>query len=333
MRPLSHSELSRLTDCHAAWDFAYGGTLAGTCLAPRITAPLLREGRAWGRGVATWHQTGDISRAAAAAADSLEDDAIDLRHAGAYDATEHQHMAGRLLTMLDHYTRHAQRLPLDSVEHPFDVSVPSRTGKRASNRYRFTGYLDGVHHDAHGRAWIVEFKLRKTLSTLETLVLDRQGRRYAWAWWQHTGEQIAGVIYDERLNEAPREPKVLASGKTSSDKRQVTTDALYLQSCRATGTTPDTDTAAHLAARQWQQRHVVVFRPGELAETGAELVSLARIVADLETGRITPVRAPSPRRCPTCFYRAACPDPTDTELVDAQYERVPAKRDRKEIPA
>jgi len=333
VRSLSHSELSKLTDCHAAWDFAYGGHLAGGCLQPRVTLPRLREGRAWGRGVATWHRTGDIHQAAAAVAASLDGDAVDLRAAGAYDASEHEAMAGRILAMLDHYSRNVQRLPLDAVEHPLDIPIPSRTGVRDSSRYRFTGYLDGVHRDQHGRAWIVEFKLRRTLSTLEALVLDRQGRRYAWGWWRQTGEQVAGVIYDERLNEEPKAPKVLASGRTSHDKRQVTTDALYLESCRATGTTPDTDTAAHLAARRWQQRHVVVFRPGELAEAGAELVSLARIVADLEAGRITPVRAPSPRRCPTCFFRAACPNPSDVELVDAEYARVPAKRDRKEITA
>lgn len=331
-RTLSHTELQTLTECFARWDLTYSDALAGSSLHPKVTAPILREGRAWGAAVAAWHATGSVARATEALTRALDDDADRMIAAGTFDRDEYTGMRAKLDGILQHYTATASRLPIDSPEHEFDVTIPSRTGRRASNRYRLQGRFDGLHTDSDGRMWIAEFKLRRTLSTLDSLVLDRQGRRYAWAWWRATGQMVAGVIYDETLNQAPQAPRILASGKTSSDKRQHTTADWYLASCADTGATPVPETVDALRSRLWQQRHRIIFRPGELDDTGRELVSLARLVHDLEAGRITPVRAPSARRCPGCPYRDICPDPTDTPLVDAAYVRAPAKRDRNETP-
>lgn len=327
IRTISHTEVRALAICEAQHDFRYGGQLAGDALRPRSATPRMREGRAWGRAVATWHETGDAREAARALMHALAEDADEQRAAGVYETEVHAAMAARLGGILDHYVTTTEPLPLTEPEHDIVVPIPSRTGRRASSRYRFAGFLDGIHTDADGRHWIVEFKLRATLSSFEQLALDRQGRRYAWAWQQRTGEPVAGVIYDERLAEAPKAPKVLASGKVSTDKRQITTPELYAAACMDAGQDPDLDTMQALAARRWQQRERIIFRPDELAETGAELVALAQRVGDLDNGRL-PIRTPHPAHCRGCSFREICPNPHDRPLVDANFERVPAKRDR-----
>lgn len=326
-RLISHTETRQLAICEAAWDLRYGGVLAGSALKPLSATPRIREGRAWGRAVATWHETDSPHDSGIALFQALSDDAREQRDAGVYDQDAHGLMADRLAAILREYRATAERLPITSPEHEIVVPIQSRTGRRASSRYRLQCFYDGIHTDDNGRVWIVEFKLRSTLSTIEQLALDRQGRRYAWAWRQHTGADVAGVIYDERLNEAPKPPKVLASGKVSTDKRQLTTPDLYEQACVEHGQDPDPDTLTALAARRWQQREHIIFRPGELDETGAELVALAQRIRDLEAGRM-PIRTPHPAHCRSCGFRDICANPTDTDLVDALYERVPAKRHR-----
>ena len=336
-RTISHTELRALAICEAQWDYRYGGTLAGDALKPRSATPRMREGRAWGRAVAAWPASdSDVDGAKTAARhalmDALQDDADEQRAAGVYDIDAHDTMSEHLLSILDHYMYTSTRLPIDRAEHELVAAVPSRGGRRASTRYRYSGFVDGIHTDADGRHWIVEFKLRATLSPLDQLALDRQGRRYAWAWQQTTGTPVAGVIYDERLNDAPKPARVLASGKVSADKSQRTTAQLYTAACATAGHDPDPDTLAALKARVWQQRHRIIFRPGELAETGAELTALARRIGELDAGRM-PIRTPHPAHCRGCAYREICPNPSDSSLVDALFERVPAKRDRILEPA
>lgn len=331
-RLISHTETRQLAICEAGWDFRYGGTLAGNALKPLGATPRMREGRAWGRAVAAWHGAdgtpSDAGLAAVVALErALEEDAAEQKDDGVYDADAHLIMRARLQMILDHYMVTSTPLPITSPEHEIVVPIPSRSGRRASSKYRLQCFFDGIHTDDQGRTWIVEFKLRSTLSSLEQLALDRQGRRYAWAWRQHTGRDVAGVIYDERLNEAPKPPKILASGKVSADKRQITTPYLYRQACANAGTDPDPDTLAAFAQRKWQQRERIIFRSGELDETGQELVALAHRIGDLDRGRL-PIRTPHPAHCRGCSFRDICPTPLDRDLVDALFERVPAKRDR-----
>lgn len=323
-RELSHSELRTLTSCEAMWDFRYGGRLAGDALAPRTVAARLSEGKVWGRAIAVWHETSDWGKASGALDDAIE---AEESYPG-----EHEQMFYRLTEILAHYTRTSDALTVTDPELAFDVALPAYWGGGRSNKYRLTGYLDGIHTDADGRTWIVEHKLRKTLSTYQQLALDRQGRRYAWAYERMTGMPVAGVIYNERLNEAPRPPKVLKSGAVSNDVRQFTTPELYAQACIAAGQQPSAETSDALAQRAWQRREWITFRPGELAETGQELAALAQRVHDIESGRL-PIREPAPAHCPGCAFREICPNPSDAALVDVLFARQPAKRNREESRA
>jgi hypothetical protein len=326
-RSLSHTELRALTRCEAEWDFGYGDALAGSSLRPKVTAPHLREGRMWGRAVAAWHQVGEateealiVARAALQAA--FEEDAQEQHEAGTFDPDGAAGMNDRLHSILDHYAATVAPLPLTDPEGEFDVE--------AGTGFRLYGRVDGLHRDGGG-LWIVEFKLRGTLTSFEQLALDRQGRRYSWAWERQTGERVAGVIYDERLNEEPRPPKVLKSGKPSTDKRQFTTPELYRAACEAAEIEADEEVAAAFGARRWQQRERIIFRPDELAEVEREIEALAERVTHLEDGRY-PIRAAVRQVCGGCSFREVCPNPQDTELVDALFQRVPAKRNREEAP-
>ncbi len=328
IRQISHSECTTLLECPAQWDFRYGGHLAGDALEPRIKALRLREGSAWGRAIAVLQTNpDDVMAAGMELLASLEEDADQLREAGAYDADAHEQTTEHLVAILQHHHETWEPLIVDRLEHELEVPVPSRTGGRSSNRYRFYGRVDGIHTDEHGE-WIVENKLRGELSPFDQVVKSQQIRRYAWAWRQITGRSPVGVIVDERLNLAPKPPKINKDGRPSSDKRQITTPELYAAACARAGVDPDPDTLEAFGQRKWHARHRVFLTEAEIDDAGRQLVSLARYVHLLDSGELYPVRNPSRQRCNGCAFRDACPNPDDREFVDALYLRVPAKRNR-----
>lgn len=332
-RALSHSELVSMHSCEAQHAFRYTGHLTGgQALQPKRVYLTLREGRAWGAGVAQWHHTTDHAQALAALNASLESDADDLRDHGFFDAQEHHVSTERLATMLDHYIFSTNRLTLVVKEYEVLVPIASRTGRRASSRYQLHGFLDGVAEDDHGE-WIVEFKLRKQLSSLEQIALSPQLRRYAWAWREKTGRQPTGIVIDERLNAAPKPPRILKNGSVSSAKDQLCTVEAYVVACDERGQDVDEETYEALRVRKWGERHRIFLSEREIDEAGAHLVSSAQALHELESGNRLPVRNPDPRRCPGCAFREICNDPLDVELVDALFTRVPPKRDREELLA
>lgn len=336
-RILSHSEISTAYDCQAKHAYAYTGFLTGgDALKPKRVHVNLREGRAWGAGIAAWHYTGDKSAAHAAMARSLAADAEDLTAAGFYDAQEHHATKNKLAAILDHEIAMSGRLDMVAMEEHLRVAVRSRGGRR-SPRYDFEGYLDGVVRDEAGRTWIWEGKLRKQLSSLDQVARSPQLRRYAWAWREVHGEQPAGIILDERLNAAPSEVKLNANGSVS--KVQSCTSLAYIDACLEIGQEPDEEVLAKLSAKRWGERHRVFLTELEVTQAGRDLGSSARLIHQLEAARdkdrLEPVRNPNPMRCPGCSFKEICGSPYDPELIDALFERVPPKRLRpeKEIAA
>jgi hypothetical protein len=343
-RTLSHSEVSSALDCQAQHDFRYVGHLVGSALKPRATAVRLREGRAWGAAVAQWHADCQrwgvkplISNAMRVLGATLDEDAAEQCEAGVYIAEEHTDLTVRLSEMLIHYVETAEPLPISRLEDEMLVGIPSRNGRRRSSRYRFLGYADGVHVDEEGRTWLVEFKLRGRLTSLEQIALSRQIRWYAWAYREIAEVEPSGVIVDERWNEIPKAARVnKGRGKTptpvaSHAVDQLTTPDRYVEACLETGEEPKAETVEAFGRRRWQQRHAVIFRSGELDEAGRQLVSAAKLIQQLDAGDLYPIRNPSPTRCGGCAFREICPNPNDVQLVDAFFRRVPAKRDRPAI--
>lgn len=333
IRMLSHSEAESVLSCEAKHAFQYTGHLTGgDTLKRKNPFVILREGRAWGAGVARWHQTGELAEAYNAALKSLDDDADKMRDRGVYRTEEHVELRSKILDLLEHYATNAVRLDLEDLEHEVRLPIPSRTGQRPSSRYGLLAYFDGLARDRHGRLWIVEFKLRKSLQSLEHIVLNRQYRWYAWAAERHLGELIAGVVVDERLNEVPKPARWVQGKKKgyalvpSHAKDQVTTPELYLEACAKGGVEPVEETLGMIAARKWQDRHFVPFLRRELYEVNQQLVSVAQLVRDLDSGARYPVRNPQPQRCNSCSFKGICSKPDDDALIDLDFDRTVPKR-------
>ena len=321
-RSISHSEASTLLDCQAKHAFSYTGALTGgDALHPITKHHRLREGAAWGIAMAHYH-AGRTDGADAITA-SLR---VDEEQMVIPDQHEFAQMNDKLRAILSHYTETTTPIGIDRQEMKLDVPIPNLLGDR------FTGYVDGIHTTSDGD-WLVEFKLRGSLSSLEQVALGRQIRWYAWAWRELTGRSVVGVIVDERKNEAPKPARILASGKVSHAKDQQTTPALYAAACEATGVAPDLETLAALGERRWQARHEVFLTTAEIDEAGVQLASMGRLVHLMDCGVLFPIRNPSQFRCPSCAFREICADPSDVELVDAFFVRKPPKKDRLEVAA
>lgn len=370
-RDISYTEQSMLLTCQAQWDFNYGGYLAGTALRSKETPIILREGRAWGRAVAAFHaaQEDRLDAAIAVLAGALEEDAEEQREAGFYDADAHRATVAKLRAILEQYAGETVPLTLDRLEHELFVPLPSRSGPGDSNRYRLQVLFDGVHVDEAGRTWLVEFKLRGELSAYSLIANSRQIRYYAWAWQRETGTPVTGVIVDERLNEMPKPARwkqgkkeegivvgpeealelgapysdreresydadgKLARRTVSQAKDQITTPELYVAACERAGVETVPETLEQISSRRWSQREPIFLTPSEIEESGKELVSLGRQIAQIDAGQIYPVRNVKPQNCRGCRFKEICNNPDETELVDALFDRVPAKRDREELPA
>jgi hypothetical protein len=328
MRSISHSEAAVLLDCQAKHDFAYVGQLAGTAIKPIATHLRLREGKAWGRAMAAYHSGIHELTPYQQILASLAEDAQEML----IEPEEMEETRTRLFALLDDYASECSSLMIDQLELELDVQIPSRNGKRASTLYRFSGFIDGVKREPGGD-WLAEFKLRGQLSSVEQVAFMRQTRWYAWGYEQQTGRSVAGVIVDERLNQVPKPARILQNGSPSHAKDQATTPGLYAAACREHGIEPNAETLAALASRRWQERHTIFLTRTEIEEAGKQLTSVARLAGQFDSGLLYPVRNPSQFRCPACAYRDICNTPTDADLVDALYERIPSKKDRQEAAA
>ncbi len=348
-RSLSYSEISSAQTCEALarWDFQYGGHLAGgVCYKRRQLAAGLGNGRAWGAAVAAWHayptpenlmaiyQAGMARMGAhSALRGAYRADVAAQLEKGIWVPPETQADREQWLgQILDHYCSTAEPLPnLTKLEGELSIPIPSRTGRRGSSRYRFEGFIDGFTEDGD-LEWIVEFKFRDQLTPLPLIELSRQIRWYAWSRQQETGRRVAGVIVDERLAEAPK-PARLVKGKKKSEglvpshaKDQLCRPEDYVALCEEHDVEPKPEIIEALGARQWQQRHYIVFGPGELEESGKELVSAAKLIRDLDSGDRYPLRNAQAYICRGCKFKEICAHPTDRSFAATLYEERPPKR-------
>jgi hypothetical protein len=332
MRTLSHSEVSTALDCQARWDFRYGEQLAGSSLKEKTVVPRLSEGKAWGAAVAAFHTSLGQLQPGQEAIDAMDrslDADVELQKAeGLYSEEAHEQMRTDLLAMLVHYTDTIEPIEMDPLtERELLVPIPSRGGARRSNRYRLLCYLDATSTSPDGSVWVEEFKLRGRLSDVRLIIRSPQIRWYAWAYWQTTGIRPAGVNVTERLRAIPKAPRVLKSGKLSHAKDQLCTLDAYIAACEEHDVEPDDVTADHLSRRQWQQRVPVVFRQDELDEVGRSLISAAKLIRDLDSGDLYPLRNARPAVCSGCPYTEICDDPRSS-FVDTQFNRRPPKHER-----
>jgi uncharacterized protein YifE (UPF0438 family) len=347
VRTLSYSEIQMAMTCQARHAFAYTGRLTdGKTLKRRQMTAALSNGRAWGAAVAAWHayeHPDDLFIVYAAAEAQMAAYAA-MRAAYATDIAEQAELGipvdpeisvsreewmGRILA---HHMATSERLPnLTRLEGELNVPIPSRSGRRSSSRYRFHGFIDGFTNS--DGLWIVEYKLRDQLTPLEVIQLSRQIRWYSWALAQELHEEPVGVIVDERLAEAPKPPRMV-NGRKKTDpqkvpshaKDQLCTPEAYIAICQEFHMDPVEETVEHLKQRKWSERHYIRFDPGELEEAGAELVSAAKTIRDLDSGERYPVRNAQPQLCRSCRWREACANPHERVYLQTIFDYTVPKR-------
>lgn len=325
LRLISHSEVSALLTCQYRWDFRYGQQLTGTSLKPKAVSPTLSDGRAWGAGVAAYHAGALLDEATDTMLATLTADADRLKEHGVFSQEQFDESEQLLTGLLDHYTDENDQLGLERLEHEIIAPIPSRSGQRDSNRYRLQVFFDGIHVDGRGDVWLYEAKLRGQLSSLLMIALSRQLRWYAWAYRKETGVEPAGIILDERLKALPKPVKLNKDGSPS--KVQTCTVEAY----RAAGG-DHPDVLAKLEAKRWGQQERIFLTTTEIDEAGKQLVSSGQQIRDFDVADRYPVRNPSPMFCGGCEFRDVCSTSgSDTDLVEALFERVKPKKDREPV--
>jgi len=111
------------------------------------------------------------------------------------------------------------------VEVGFDLELTELSGVAKQPVY-YHGTFDRVVTDFYGRWWIEDYKTAAAIDT-NKLQTDPQISAYLWAaeqWYQHP---VEGMLYTQFAKDVPSEPKELAKGGFSQDKRQKTTHAVY----------------------------------------------------------------------------------------------------------
>lgn len=148
--------------------------------------------------------------------------------------------------MLRYYTEDwlATRDPLQTfvykdepqVEVNFRLLVPFDTDLMLEWGYDevvYSGTLDRVITDEYGTLYIVEYKTAKQIFT-KHFQTDPQVTAYCWAASVlYPGHAIGGVIYQQHRKSLPDEPRMLASGKLSTNKSQNTTHSRYRKAVNA----------------------------------------------------------------------------------------------------
>ena len=119
-------------------------------------------------------------------------------------------------------------VPQVEVNARIDLGVRAPDGRKLL--YGFT--LDRVIEDEYGQLWIVEYKTAKSFR-VHHFDIDDQITAYCWAAWRLYGKPVAGVVYQQHKKSLPSLPKILSTGKISTDARQSTTAGLYGEMLRS----------------------------------------------------------------------------------------------------
>lgn len=299
-RVISFREIRALLDCEAKWDFMYSDHLAGSAISPKETTDLLSAGSLWDTAVKTYNRSGSVETTA---------HVLSLHHA----EPEYE----KVVALLRRYVSVNKPMETTAVE-PFDVPV---NGILDITVRPDDGYSDYVNKEPD---WFVEYKLRKSLTSIEYLQRDLQTMLYVWA-ARREGREIKGVIFDETLNEMPAEVRYNKDGRPSRTQTCSADD--YLKGCISGGYLPDPDVVSKLEARKIHQRVPIFFESFDLSGVGSMVEAAYARITYLERGILRPSRVRNPLLCRMCPFNGICEHP-EPDLVDFLFERKPAKRDR-----
>lgn len=295
MRIISQSEIATFLDCQFKHGFAYGGL--GEPIRAKSRPEYLADGSSWGSAIALLHTEGFN-----AAYDSL----------AALPEGENRE---KLIQLLSSYTNKYE--PLNLIETEKELTVHLARPDNDLLGWYYVGHLDGVHKDSDGFLWIVEYKLRTTLYSLEQISFMRQIKWYAWAWIKQFKTMPRGIIVDETLNQLPKPIRFNKNGSVSAV--QSCTAEEYVDACLKHHTPVNENTLQKLQEKQWHARHKIFFSERELAEVPEELDRVASLLRHYDSGALRPVRNTT-ARCARCEYKLICPDPNNSLLREEFYE-------------
>lgn len=137
-----------------------------------------------------------------------------------------------------------QGLTYLGIEIPFKIDITEMIGWNFSNpsdprRIYFVGTIDAIAANEHDDIFIVENKTYSSKPNSELIQWHFQSQGYAAALEWLTGLEVGGGVYNGIAKKLIQEPKVLKSGLLSTDKRQSTTLARYLDAISANGESAD----------------------------------------------------------------------------------------------
>lgn len=118
------------------------------------------------------------------------------------------------------YTKTVQ-VGVDAFDFPIEEEVTIEVAKVP---VCYHGTMDRIVKDKHGRWWILDYKTAKSADTGK-LDTDDQISAYLWAAEQWFGKPFYGFVYLQLTKDMVQEPKRLANGQLSVDKKQKTTSA------------------------------------------------------------------------------------------------------------
>lgn len=305
-RNISFREMRALLDCTAKWDFMYGEQLAGSSLTPKTTAALLNSGSLWDVTVKTYNKQG------------LEAALKELHAVAPANTAEDQQEFEKMTALIRRYAHTNPMMGTVSIE-PYDVPV--------SPILNLTIRPDDVYVPLGDGIWYVEYKLRKSLTSIEYLQRDFQTKLYVWG-ARKIGHPVLGVIMDETLNEMPAEVRYNNDGRPS--KTQTCSADDYRKGCISGGYVPDPMVLKKLETRKVHQRVPIYYESFDLDDIEDTINAAYSHITYLERGIIRPTRIRYPMMCRLCTFNSICEHP-EPDAVDFLYDRKPAKKDRNEV--
>lgn len=138
-----------------------------------------------------------------------------------------------------------QGLDFLGIEIPFKIDVTHMVPGIGRKVY-FCGTIDGIAADDDGNIFIVENKTFTQSPNPEIIQWHFQSTGYAVALEWLTGLPITGGLYNGLAKRLITEPRKLKNGSLSTDKRQATTLAKYVQAIRDNNEDPEDDRFADI---------------------------------------------------------------------------------------
>lgn len=236
---LSHSQIKTWRRCRLKWYFRY---VLG--LQPKQTIDKIEMGNYGHRLLEAFYKGEDWRKASEEywkeQTQNMFEEEID-----AYEKIRHD-IEIIMARYVDHYKHQLEEWDVLGVEQPFEVRIPTHTGR--SSQTTLCGIFDLVIQEKrNGNIWLVDHKItsRDVDKTEEDLILDPQVNYYLWALNQLVetkGDEelpVQGVIYNMVRSKVPSKPRLLKDGKAVSKAKNIDTDVeTYLATLQEYGLNP-----------------------------------------------------------------------------------------------